>query len=341
MRLVLAAAAVTLFIGAVAHYGGSSAVAIIASRLPIIPIVAAPALVVLALDSLVTDRLLRSIQRTVGVIRIAGARLSGEAIGALAPGSGLVADAVACHLLARSSEASAAEASAAAVARRVLIMKAQAIFIVLATLVGWGTIASCSNRLFGSGWLPCVVMLSALLPLSASLGVGGLLSRTRPATALFRFARKLFRRARAEAPRDHDGAATFDHKARELISSAPVTNAGVIAWVAIWSLECVETLVILRVLGAHVGIPEAAAIHASTSLVRSLAFFAPLGLGVEDIAAITLASSIDLAAGGPAAFVMIRRAREVLFFALGGFLLLASGRGPQQSQSGSRIWEAQ
>lgn len=80
-----------------------------------------------------------------------------------------------------------------------------------------------------------------------------------------------------------------------------------------WALDASETWLALRLVDVHAAPVEAAVLESSGALARALAFFVPAGLGVQDASYLTVAQSLglDLAAGPRAAFVVLKRARDI------------------------------
>ncbi len=93
---------------------------------------------------------------------------------------------------------------------------------------------------------------------------------------------------------------------------------------AAWSIESVETWLLLRLVGVPMPLTTAFAFEASVSLLRSLAAFSPGGLGFQDagyVAALVALRVPDAATAG-AAFIVLKRAKE-LVWALAGYASLA------------------
>jgi uncharacterized membrane protein YbhN (UPF0104 family) len=93
----------------------------------------------------------------------------------------------------------------------------------------------------------------------------------------------------------------------------------------LWLTESLETFVILRLLGSNLTFPQVFSFDALVALLRSLAIFSPAGLGFQDAGYMAFL----VPSGGPtlaAAFILIKRGREMLFAAI-GYLLLAVGDG--------------
>lgn len=85
-----------------------------------------------------------------------------------------------------------------------------------------------------------------------------------------------------------------------------------------WATEIAETWLILHLLGIPVTLTEAMVVELGGSLVRSLAFVVPGGLGVQDASYVSLLSGLGVA--GPstgAAFVLLKRTKDIFYVALG------------------------
>jgi uncharacterized membrane protein YbhN (UPF0104 family) len=109
-----------------------------------------------------------------------------------------------------------------------------------------------------------------------------------------------------------------------------------------WLVESVETFVILRVLGAPLGFIEVFSFEAGLSLVRSLAFFAPAGVGVQDLGYIAFLQVVGLPDAGAlaAAFVLLKRGKELVWVGVGYLLLLVTGVRRPQAISTSEATQA-
>ena len=92
---------------------------------------------------------------------------------------------------------------------------------------------------------------------------------------------------------------------------------------AAWLMDSVETWLILRVLGVRIGFFSVYAFEPGLSLVRSMAFFVPAGLGVQDLGYFAFFNALGVpdAMGVGAAFVLLKRTKE-LFWVIVGYSLL-------------------
>jgi uncharacterized membrane protein YbhN (UPF0104 family) len=107
----------------------------------------------------------------------------------------------------------------------------------------------------------------------------------------------------------------------------------------------VETYLILRVRGADIGFVEAASIEVLLTFVRHVVFVVPAGLGVQDLGYVTglAALGVPSAASLGAAFVLVKRSKELLWVVIGYVLLAADlkegldGAVPEKSSPAGAI----
>lgn len=90
-----------------------------------------------------------------------------------------------------------------------------------------------------------------------------------------------------------------------------------------WLAEAVETWLILRCLGVSLDFGAVLTLDAIGSLLRALVFFLPAGLGVQDASQMLLLGALgvpDPVAVG-AAFIFVKRSKEVFWIAAGALFL--------------------
>jgi uncharacterized membrane protein YbhN (UPF0104 family) len=93
-----------------------------------------------------------------------------------------------------------------------------------------------------------------------------------------------------------------------------------------WFAEAGESWLLLRLLGVELSFPAVLAFEPVVSFARSAAFFIPAGLGVQDAGYMALlrAAHIPDATNRAAAFVLLKRFKELFWIAVGWMLLLAT-----------------
>jgi hypothetical protein len=260
--------------------------------------------------------LLAALGRRPALSAIFPIRVATEALHLTAPAGFLVADSTAAALLDTRCGVPLGEGAVVALARRWLVMRAHAAYIVLGAAVGFASLAAVSVRYFGGRWLAWAVMASALLPLLASLGVGvsfgggGLFAR---ALAVASRWRPLARRV----ARWQEGARVMDAQMVKLGESRRATWSATAAFFGCWLLESADTALLLRLLGAPADVAMAVGAEVGISLVRAIGNVAPASLGLQDAGYATLLPAMGLSVDLAAAFVVMKRAKELLWIAAG------------------------
>jgi uncharacterized membrane protein YbhN (UPF0104 family) len=83
----------------------------------------------------------------------------------------------------------------------------------------------------------------------------------------------------------------------------------------------VDTAIVLRLVGGPLDWSCAVAAEVGISMIRSVGNVAPAGLGMQDAGYVTVFRAMGLSPEGAAAFVVIKRAKELLWIATGYALL--------------------
>jgi uncharacterized membrane protein YbhN (UPF0104 family) len=323
-----------------------SALAAIRAIGPLVALVALPYLLVIGLDALAWRFLFAIVGRDLGWPRLFAVRLSTEAILLSMPGGAILAEGLKPWLLAKTAAVPLAETTATLAAKKVLLIGTQAIYLAGAALLGWEILAAISASAFGPVLggigLGVVVLATAValgavaLVLAYGLLVGSLSARlhallvrmpSAKLRAFFEVRRAGF--ARADA---HLVSVFGAHPGKLAASALPFLGS--------WLAETLESFVILRLLsGASgtrpLGFVEVMAFEAVVSLLRSIVFFVPAGLGVQDagyLLALRGMGAEDPDALG-AAFVLLKRAKEVFWIAIGYVVLGVLRSGPVIARS--------
>ena len=327
LRWVGLSACLALFLHAMAHADLVAAWRRIVAIGPLAAIVLVPFPLGLLADAAAWRLLLRGLGRDVPLGMLFRTRLSVEAIASSAPAGAVWAEAVGPALVAGQSDARVSEVVAASTARRWLLVRMHGIYVAVAAVLGFSAITAASTALLGDRHgLFLLVIGGSLALLSLALGIETLTTRGRIAQRLsdwlVRFPRL---RGWVEERESHFSAA--DASIVKL-SRDRKTTLGALARIAVlWIAEGIETFLILRLLGANLSLVEVLSFDAALSIVRSAAFFAPAGIGVQDVGYLAVLKAYgvpDADAIGPA-FVVLKRLKELVFIAI-GYLLLALSR---------------
>ena len=138
------------------------------------------------------------------------------------------------------------------------------------------------------------------------------------------------------APLARRAAAGFTATDRQFVAlskaGAGTLVAATAAFLGCWLVEGAEALVILRLLRVDVSYGEVLAFEVVVSLLRNLAFMVPAGIGVQDASYVAFfgAFGVPDAPTLGVAFVLIKRAKELLWIAVGLLLFVVLRDVPSQ-----------
>jgi hypothetical protein len=188
-----------------------------------------------------------------------------------------------------------------------------------------------ARAVIGAG---AAVMAVSVALSGRALGRGGVAGRVRRVFARLPLLRSLAARhdMAVETFTEEDAAAAryFGRPLRDRAWSA-------VPFLLAWCVEAFETWFLLRLVGVELGLGVAFCLEVPLGLLRSVAFFTPAGLGVQDLAYATALASLGVPDAPAAAlgFVMLKRCKETLWIAV-GYALLALGRSPPQARAAER-----
>lgn len=252
--------------------------------------------------------------------RLVQGRLAIEAISLTVPGSILASDGVAPLVFARSAGVPRSTAVAGVAVKKWGILLGHVLALGLAALVGGrfftrvaadGSLGFEPRPAIGAASL---ILAIVCLVLTSQLSAG---AAERIRTTLGRIPlasiRRLMDRAAAGTSRIDALASAFFGGPRRRIASLVLVSTGV------WVAEALEVFVLLHLLGTAPDFADVLAMEALLTIVRSIAFFSPGGLGAQELAYLVL---VPLLLGVPgtgiaSGFVVLRRARDLLTIALG------------------------
>jgi uncharacterized membrane protein YbhN (UPF0104 family) len=261
--------------------------------------------------------------------------LSVESAVLVVPGGPLLAEALRPFLLERAASSALPESVAVTLTRKALLAMAHGVTLLACFALGYGFLVRQSANLVGAEGLAGMVLgAGVIVILVAGLALRGL-SRGAAARGLHAGALRLpSARLRAWATARGPSFAEVDQHLGTLLRYRRRHLAVALAWlVANWLADALVTALLLRLLEVPLGFVEVLCLDAALSLVRSLAFVVPAGLGVQDLgwAAVLAALGLPDAAALAAAFVLLKRSKELLWAGLGGALLALPWRGRERT----------
>jgi hypothetical protein len=247
-------------------------------------------------------------------------RMRCDAFGATLPGGPLIAESVAPMWLRPSMPVDTGVAAVAG--RKCFVGFAEGVYMLASCAVGFS-----HARAPGLPWLVLGLSLGMMAMFGATalaLASGSIAARVHRALAALPVpALRSWLAARS------GGFTTTDERLGALFRSSPrrLLTAGVL-FVLCWSVESVETWILLRLLGVELSFLTVFSFEASVSLLRSIGCFAPGALGVQDLGYVAALGAVGVpeAVTVGAAFVVLKRAKE-LFWSLAGWATLLSPAG--------------
>lgn len=305
---------------------------------PAVPLVFLPFFGAMLLDSIGLQLLLRALGRSVPLRSLLSIRIGAEALHVTAPAGFLVADSATATLLQGRCGVPLSEGAVLAIARKWLVMRGHAVYIVLGAFLGAGVLLGVSRHCGAGPWLPCAVGALALVPLVLSLGIGAGF-RGKPALVRFQgaLARVPWAWVRRRTASWREGAAALDARFSRIGAATHMTWGATVAFLGCWLLESVETALVLWFVGAPLDLTLAMAAEVGISLVRSVSNVAPAGLGVQDAGYATVLPAMGLSADASAAFVLIKRGKELAWIAAGYALLAILRRRIAVAERDARV----
>jgi hypothetical protein len=290
----------------------------------------------MALDAAGLVVLVRALGHRVTLAQVLPVRLASEALHISMPAGFLASDAAHAFLLEGHCKVPARDGLVASIARKWLVMRSHTVYIAAGAVLGFAALAKLSVSLLGRPGLPWVVAASAVVPLGISAVIGaGLLGRTTFSRLHGALTKLPFPRlARWIESRRHEAVAT-DGQVGRLRDATGATLFAAAAFLGCWCFEAFESALLLRLVGANVQLSAVFAVEAGLSLVRSAAILAPSGLGVVDLGYATVLPVLGADAGAAPAFVILKRAKELVWVAIGyAILAVLRARAPKRSSSG-------
>jgi uncharacterized membrane protein YbhN (UPF0104 family) len=261
------------------------------------------------------------------------ARLATEALAQTLPMGVVFCESMKPVLLARSCGAELSTSLAGMAARKWLLVGSQSLYVGGFALLSWSMLSGISMSVLGSSGLPFALLIAGGVLLAMASVSYALLARGRVATRLHALLTRLpspWLRSRL-APLEARFSRT-DGELRAFFATAFHSPLPLLSFLAGWLLEAVDTFLILTLLGVHLPWTTVGALEVSASFLRNVAFMVPAGLGVQDVSYLAFLRALQVpdALNVAAAFLLLKRSKE-MFWAICGYAVLAVElRGPSR-----------
>ena len=270
--------------------------------------------------------------KTISFSKLFQIHVAGESMYRFIPVGVVVGEAAKIFLLTKQSRFESPEAVSSLVIRKLLMGLSQGMYIGLGVLLG--ILLSQGNES-----VQLVFAGVSVVVLGAFLLIGIKLSRGSFFTWLFSFLRKL----PVVGPKAANNKPFFERTDIQLKDFfIRKRRQGVLAFFLFfggWLTEAFETYLIIAVLGMTVLPYQVMIFEPIVSLTRSLAFFIPGGLGVMDSGYVSAFGSAGIAnvATAGAAFILIKRSKELFWIVIGLLSMWLQGRNIAEGMFGQQM----
>jgi len=318
VRWVLFAIAIAVLARMLAAADLPRALALIAAAGPWVFLALAPYAVAVSLDAMGWRRLFAAIGRDAPLASLAGVRVRYDAVASTLPAGTVLAESLTPSWLPFGIE----EGVAGMGARKCSVGIAQSLYLLASFGVGYAALSARAPQLPWVVFGLAIMLLVVFGVTGATLFFGRVAARARGMLAALPIPR--LRAALDARTRAFDS--TDAHLQRFARAGARPFGVAILFFLGAWLVEALETWLLLWLLGAHLSPLDVLAFEASLSLLRSLVFFAPGGIGFQDMGYMAALSALGVAdaASVGAAFVVLKRGKEIAWAGVGYSLLAAS-----------------
>lgn len=279
----------------------------------------------MAMDAWAWRGLLAAIDRKVSWSLLFVLRIGTEAVTNSAPAGAVWADAISPLLVSQRAGIPAVDVFAASTAKRWTVVRMHGAYVSLCSAFGATALVHASRVMFKSDVLLLATLGAAVFLVLLSIAIEMLAAHGRVASRLSGILeRARFERIRAWVEERRHHFARADAQLTRLSKNKRAGAAAAWRMLGLWLFEGLESYLILRLLGAPLGVLEVLSIDAALSVVRSSAMFTPAGIGVQDVGYLAMLEAYGVpgaASLGPA-FIVLKRVKEAFWIAI-GFAILA------------------
>lgn len=276
--------------------------------------------------------------RKVSILPLLRVRISTEALAQTLPMGVVFCESVKPSLLNSSCGIRTSEALTGMAARKYLLVLSQSFYVFGLSLLGFSTLRTASAYMIGSSGLEWLMLGCGIGLFAAAWLVRSTLSHGA-------FARRLFdvllrapsARLRAALRQRTHAFCDTDTDLRRYFAGPAGGAARPASWFFLgWLFEALETYLLLRLLGVELDFAAVGGLEVALSFVRNVAFMLPSGIGVQDAGYVAFLQALSvpdpLTTG--AAFVLLKRSKEMCWAAVGYGLLALQPRPARQLELG-------
>jgi glycosyltransferase 2 family protein len=307
-----------------------------------IAVVALPYLFAIALDTLGWRRILRQLGDQLPFGSLFAIRLATEAVQMSVFAGAVVSETIRPWLLERRHGVSWPKSLASLAARKRYIVFGNALYLAIGLVLGALILDRLSVPLLGVSGLPWLVFGFTVVLFATSWGIGAVFGRGAVGARVQGVLASIpWPALRRWVTQKEAGFRQTDHELERCVLGGPRSERAITTalFLASWLLESVETFVILWLLGVEPGFAAVLVMEMVLSLLRSIFFVLPAGLGVQDIGYVAFLGALGVpeAAAVGAAFVILKRGKELFWIAVGYVALFALGGRPANLEEAAQV----
>jgi len=220
--------------------------------------------------------------------------------------------------------------------RKLLLGVSQGIYTLLGAIAGFGMLQAVSSQMIGFDGLGIIMVIAGVAVAVVISMLLLLLTNGKAASGLHGLLMKIpLKKVTAWLLKRQEGFSETDRKLQHFKSDGTGALLPVLVlYVGAWMTLAVESYLILHFLGLKVTFLQVLAFDTALTILRAIFFFIPSGLGIQDLGYLAFFHALGfpdyLAYGG--AFVMLRRLKEVIWYAIGYGVMFMEGIHLQDAQ---------
>lgn len=211
--------------------------------------------------------------------------------------------------------------------RKLMLGAAQGLYTMLGAVAGFTMLQAASGKVVGFSGLGFVMIGAGLIVTLLFLGILLMMFSGSAVAALHRMLVKVpFRKVREWLLEREEGFAETDRKLQNVKADGVAGLAPVmLMYIGAWLMLSTESYLILHLLGVKIAFTQVLAFDTAMLMLRAIFFFIPSGLGVQELGYLAFFGALGVSAADLAAFLLLRRAKEIIWYAVGYIVMFLEG----------------
>jgi len=256
-------------------------------------------------------------------------RMMTDAVMLALPSGAVISESLQPYLLKRRCGVPIEAGIIAGFGRKFLVVLSHGLFLGLSVFLSWPLLQKASRAAIGRGGLPLILLAGAAVLVAAAAASVALGVHGQIADKVRRVLNRLG--GRWIGTWLERNALRFQAADQHLATFFTVRPAGlvppVLCYVLSWLTRSLETLLFLHLIGVDVQLAAAMVMETSLILIRAMAVPVPGGLGVQDAGYVLSLKGLGVhdAVTVGAAFVLLKRGKDLFWIGFGFLLLLIGG----------------